>query len=56
MRLRKEDNMTEKVLGTIALFIGGTLLTIARRWKNKDKDAGLGIAGWTMFIIICIWL
>jgi len=32
--------------------ISGALLIIARRWKNKDSSAGLGIAGWTMFLLI----
>lgn len=34
-----------------ALFIGGTLLTIARRWNNDDKDAGSGVAMSTVILV-----
>jgi len=46
----------EKVYGSIVLLVGGALLTLARRWKNEDTTAGYGIVGWTMFIILLIWL
>ena len=48
--------MEEKILGTIVVGLIGTLLTFARRYNNtEDNTAGVGIAGWTMFIIITIW-
>jgi hypothetical protein len=36
-----------------ALVVGliGIGLVISRRWKNPDRQAGLGIAGWTLFIV-----
>lgn len=47
--------MTEKLWATLIIMIGATLMIIARRYKNNNLDAGYGIAGWTMFIILCIW-
>ena len=47
--------MTEKMLATIVIFIGGILLTLARRYKNENSNAGLGIAGWTIFTIFSLW-
>ena len=40
---------------TIILFFGGTILTFSRRYNNDDPNAGLGVAGWTIFLIFCIW-
>ncbi len=45
------DGLTASIL---AVSISGALLTIARRYKNKDDDAGEGIAGWSLFVIICL--
>jgi hypothetical protein len=39
------------VLGAI-----GAALTVARRYRNEDTDAGRGTAGWTIFIIFLLWL
>ncbi len=47
--------MSEKLIVTIILGSIGILLTLARRWKNPDGDAGIGVAGWTIFIILCMW-
>lgn len=33
----------------------GTILTFARRYKNQDSSAGLGIAGWTI-VFLLLWL
>lgn len=46
--------MTEKIAGTIAIGAIGTALTLARRYKNSRSDAGYGIAGWTMFLILIL--
>jgi len=36
------------------LFFGITLAAIifARRWKNPDPNAGVGVAGWGTFVWI----
>lgn len=38
----------------IIVGILGTALTFARRWKNRDSQAGLGIAGWTIATIFLV--
>ena len=48
--------MEEKILGTVVVGLVGTLLTVSRRYGNEDTNAGLGIAGWTMFVIVVIWI
>jgi len=45
----------EKIWGTLVVGIAGALLVAARRYKNKDKEAGYTIAGWSMVIILSIW-
>lgn len=45
------DMIAQRVL---AVGLVGITLTLARRWKNCDKSAGLGVAGWTIFIIFCL--
>jgi len=47
--------MSEKFYLTIVIGIIGIGLTIARRWKNKDEDAGLGAAGFTILILFLMW-
>ena len=48
--------MDNKIYGTLAVGIVSTLMICARRYKNQDSDAGHGIAGWTIFILVCIWI
>jgi hypothetical protein len=36
-------------------MFGSAAMIFARRWKNPDTDAGYGIAGWTIVIVLCIW-
>jgi len=33
-------------LDLLFLGIGIAAITFARRWKNKDSNAGYGVAGW----------
>ncbi|KKK47935.1 hypothetical protein LCGC14_3150190 [marine sediment metagenome] len=47
--------MSEKFYLTIIIGLIGVALTAVRRWKNKDNNAGLGVAGWTIFIIFILW-
>jgi len=48
--------MTEKLIATGIIMIGSATMIFARRHNNKDKEAGYGIAGWTMVIILLMWL
>lgn len=43
------DPLTQRIL---AVGLVGILLTLARRWKNDDERAGLGVAGWTVAVIV----
>ena len=47
--------MTEKLLGVLIIGLVGAALIFARRFQNKDTNAGYGIAGWIIFIIF-LWL
>ena len=49
------DELTAKVIATGLIVIGGTGMTFARRWKNTDSTAGLGVAGWTVVILLFMW-
>lgn len=44
-----------KIYAGAMLLLGGSLLTFARRYKNSDPSAGVGVAGWTIFIILMMW-
>lgn len=44
--------MPEIALTILAIGIGGGALTLARRFRNSESNAGEGIAGWSMFLII----
>ena len=48
--------MSEKLIATAIIMVCATLLTLARRWNNDDNDAGIGVAGWSMFIILIMWM
>jgi len=51
------DNITIEQLTLLVLAIGisGGLLTFGRRIQNPDDvDAGMGVAGWTIFIILLL--
>lgn len=48
--------MNDTLMAILIVGIVGTLLTFARRYKNPDESAGMGIAGWTLFIIILLLL
>jgi len=47
---------TEKLIATVIILFGAAALTFARRWNNEDTEAGYGVAGWAMFVIIMMWL
>lgn len=44
--------MSERAAVAVVILAGGALLTFARRWNNTDADAGSGIAGWTIFLVL----
>lgn len=48
--------MIVKLSATGIIMIGATAMIFARRYKNKDSEVGVGIAGWTIFIILIMWL
>ena len=49
--------MTEKLIATILIGLFGTLLTFARKYNNQsNSSAGMGVAGWTIFILFLMWV
>lgn len=46
--------MSELNIAIIVIGCIGVLLTIARRIRNDDPNAGYGVAGWTMIIILIL--
>lgn len=46
--------MNAEAQKVLAVGLIGVALTLARRWKNKSPEAGLGVAGWTVFIILWV--
>jgi len=47
--------MTEKTWLTLILVVGAAVMIAARRYKNTEPNAGLGIAGWTIVILLHLW-
>lgn len=47
--------MYEKIIASAIIMFGASALVFARRYNNTDEEAGTGVAGWTIFIIILIW-
>ena len=48
--------INEKLIATIIIGLTGIGLTFARRYnKPNDKTAGLGVAGWTIVILLFMW-
>jgi hypothetical protein len=50
------NKLLEKSISTAILLFGGAAMIFARRYHNSDPEAGIGIAGWIMFIIIFMWV
>ena len=46
--------MIEKIIATGVIMFGAAAMIFARRYKN-EYEYKAGIAGWTIFIIFCIW-
>ncbi len=44
--------MIEMAASAMFLMFGLATMIVARRWNNEDPDAGGGIAGWGLFLII----
>jgi hypothetical protein len=44
-----------KLYATIVVGVATALMILVRRYNNTDKNAGLGIGGWGIFTIFCIW-
>lgn len=48
--------MSEKLIATIVIGVAGIGMTFARRYNNTDdRNAGLGVAGWTVFLLLVMW-
>ena len=45
----------DKLYATGVIGLVSTFLIVARRYKNPDKQAGVGVAGWAIFTIFLIW-
>ena len=43
-----------KTLAILFVLLGGAALTLARRHKNQDPEAGFGTAGWTVIIALLV--
>jgi hypothetical protein len=43
--------MTEKCWLMIIIFFGGAALTFAKRYRNKNREAGDWIVFWTLIFI-----
>ena len=44
--------MTSEIIFVAVVLFGGGALVVARRWKNNDSQAGYGIAGWLIFLLL----
>ena len=44
--------MSPKHYSMVIIFAAGAILTLIRRWKNTDPEAGMYIAAWTLVAII----
>ena len=45
--------MNAKHISAIIIFVVGASLAAIRRWKNeKEPEAGMYLAGWTLFAVI----
>ena len=47
--------MIEKLIATGILTFGSAAMIFARRYENKDTQAGIGIAGWIIIILLFMW-
>ena len=50
------ETFVQRSIVTGVLMVGAAAMILARRYKNEDSEAGCGIAGWTIFIILCMWI
>lgn len=48
--------MTEKCWATLIIMVGSNTMIFVRRYNNKDENAGYYIAGWTIFILLSLWV
>ena len=50
-----EGIVLEKILSMLVIGMTGIGLTFARRYNNKDKDAGIGVSFSTLVLVGLIW-
>lgn len=44
----------DRIAVALTLALIGVVLTVVRRFRNEEEEAGRGIAGWTLFFVILI--
>ncbi len=44
-----------KLIATVVIMFGSAAMICARRLDNKNSDAGAGIAGWTIILLLNLW-
>ena len=49
------DNKTFWLIAFVLIGLFGASLTVARRYNNKDTEAGSGVTAWTV-VLMCIWV
>ena len=46
----------QKIIATCVFAFSAAIMIFARRWRNKDDEAGYSIAGWAGIAIFIIWV
>ena len=49
------DARTFWLIVFVLIGVVGSVLTFARRYRNSDRHAGYGVAGWTVALLV-LWL
>lgn len=49
------DVIFAKALASVVVMFGAAAMIWVRRNGNTDTNAGAGIAGWTMILLLVIW-
>lgn len=49
------DVILARAAASFVVMLGSAAMIWARRHGNTNPDAGYGIAGWTMIVLLVIW-
>lgn len=49
------DVILARAVASVVVMFGAAAMILARRQGNTDTNAGAGIAGWTMIVLLAIW-